>query len=90
MAIAALTASYAEIAADITALSIIQVQMPKDGSPAFAEVLAAASAPSAATRGIQLAAGEAATGDNITAIGASGKLYARLYFSEFPTNLYTA
>lgn len=90
MAITVLDEEYALIAADITALTAIQVPDLLTGEPAFAEVLASVGAPSEATRGIMMAAGDTAIGDTIASIGAAGGLYARLYHPRFAASLYTA
>lgn len=90
MTISALTDEYVLIAADISALSIIQVPIMRTDAPGFAEVLAAGSAPSEDARGTQLVQGDTAIGDARDAIGTSGGLYARRYHFGYETDLYTA
>lgn len=90
MTITVLDEEYALVAADISALSIIQVPIVKTDAPAFAEVLASVGAPSEATRGTQMVQGDTAIGDAKDAIGTAGGLYARRYHNEYETDLYTA
>jgi hypothetical protein len=74
-----LTQTYAEIAADITALKIVQCPDAAGGPGLHSaiELVVAGSAPAATVAGIQLRRGETITSANLADLGASGKLYAR-------------
>ena len=74
-----LTRTYAEIAADITALKIVQCPDAPGGPGIYnaIELVTAGSAPAATVAGIQLRRGETITSANMADLGASGKLYAR-------------
>jgi len=70
----AITPAWTQVAADISALSIIQAVAP---AYAKVELAAGASAPAASAVGIRILAGDTVPDSSIDAIGTSGKLYAR-------------
>ena len=74
-----LTGDYEEVAADITALKIVQCpNVPGGASLRYAiELVVAADTPAATVAGVQLYPGETITSANLPDLGASGKLYAR-------------
>ena len=72
-----LTRTYQSVAADITALTLIQCPVAGPGMNYAIELVAASSEPAATVHGVQLRAGETITSDKIADIGASGALYAR-------------
>lgn len=73
---AALTASYTSIAADVTAVAYLQCEVT---SPGVAEIYVAGSTPTA--EGLLLNPGETASGEQLQAIAASGAVYARTFNS---------
>jgi len=70
----AVGSGWTEVAADISALSIIQVVSP--GS-SLVEFIAAASEPAASAVGIRALSGDSIPDSSIDAIGTGGKLWAR-------------
>ena len=74
---ALVSTAYTQVAADVTALTLIQC--PSHGSAVYRgiELVVAGSAPATTVRGIELAEGETITSANIADLGASGKLYAK-------------
>lgn len=74
-----LTRTYAEIAADVTAVTLVQCpDAPGGASLRYAiELVVAGSEPAATVAGVQLRPGETITSANLADLGASGKLYAR-------------
>jgi hypothetical protein len=74
-----LTRTYAQIAADITAVDLVQCPDTSGGSNLqhAIELVVAADTPAATVAGIQLRRGETITSGNLADLGASGKLYAR-------------
>jgi hypothetical protein len=65
--------SYTEIAADVTAVSFIQITA---AGACEVEVAAAAEAPADSTVGIRMASGETMTADDVANLGAAGAVYA--------------
>jgi hypothetical protein len=74
-----LTGAYAQIAADITALKLVQCPNTSGGPGIFeaVELVAASDTPAKTVAGIQLRRGETITSANMADLGTSGKLYAR-------------
>lgn len=74
-----LTRTYAEVAADVTALTLVQCPLTSGGAAIVGaiELVVAADTPAATVAGIQLRLGETITSSNLADLGASGKLYAR-------------
>lgn len=74
-----LTRTYAQIAADITAVTLVQCPDAPGGPGLFnaIELVVAADTPAATVAGIQLRRGEMIMSADLANLGASGKLYAR-------------
>lgn len=73
------TKAYVEIAADISALTLIQCRLTSQTPPATCvELAAAASQPEATVVGTQVVPGDTITSGNIADIGTSGKLWGKL------------
>jgi hypothetical protein len=74
-----LTRTYAQIAADVTAVTLVQCPDASGGSNLHSaiELVVAGSTPAATVAGVQLRRGETITSANLADLGASGKLYAR-------------
>lgn len=85
----ALTTTYAQVAADITALTLIQVPASPLPYQICVELLAASSTPSESDTGVQLLSGETIIEDNIPGIGTSGALYARVLWGDVQGTLLT-
>lgn len=73
-----LTRDWAEVAADITAVTLVQV--PYDGGSHVlgVELIDAAEAPAATVRGVQLVSGETMNAEQLAVVGASDGLYGRV------------
>jgi len=69
------TDAYTECAADISALTVIQVSRNSSSLGTGVQFIAAASQPAATERGLEVASGETVTTENIPLIGSSGKLW---------------
>ena len=74
-----LTRTYVQIAADATAVTLVQCPDAPGGPGVFnaIELVVAADTPAATVAGVQLRRGETITSANLADLGASGKLYAR-------------
>jgi hypothetical protein len=81
------TDEYVECAADISALTVIQVSRSGPSMGLGVQFIAAASQPAATTRGLEVPSGGTVSTDNISLIGASGKLWAKS--DKFPAEVFT-
>jgi hypothetical protein len=72
-----LTRTYQSVAADITALTLIQCPVAGPGMNYAVELVAASSLPAATVAGVQLYPGEKLNATELAVIGAIGALYAR-------------
>jgi hypothetical protein len=73
-----LTTSYAQVAADVTSLTLIHVPRHLYGEGYVVELVVAADAPESSVYGVPMRGGETMLSANIPDLGSSGKLYARI------------
>lgn len=83
-----LTQEWTQIAADISAVSLVQISGPVAAAGVTAELLAAGSAPAPTDNGVELRTGEAICSAQLPDLGAGG-LYARAKYNGIAVVLVT-
>jgi hypothetical protein len=83
-----LTTVYVQVAADVTALKVIQHRSRWPGAAGI-ELLVAAEAPDPEDAGLELVSGQTMVEDQIPLLGESGALYARMLWGGTTGTVHT-